>query len=117
MAEKWVVGEPGGPAGPFWSVVSSTGRVIAMQIPEKEVAERIAKLPELEAIARVLQERLEPRLYSSEAEQKELRLSELAGRITYGLASEEEREEHDRLMQELAKEVPWIGFLAVLRGS
>jgi len=30
--EKWIVGQPGGPAGPFYSVVSSSGRVIAMQV-------------------------------------------------------------------------------------
>lgn len=36
--EKWIIGEPGGPAGPFYSVVSQSGRVIAMQIPNKETA-------------------------------------------------------------------------------
>jgi hypothetical protein len=53
-AEQWNVGEPMGPAGPFFSVVSSTGRVIALQVPSRELAERIATLPQLEA--RVTQE-------------------------------------------------------------
>lgn len=44
MTEKWIVGEPGGPAGPFWSVVSSSGRVIAMQIVDEKYAHLLAKL-------------------------------------------------------------------------
>jgi RNA processing factor Prp31 len=43
-SEKWIVGEPGGPAGPFWSVVSQSGRVIAMQIIEEKDARLIASL-------------------------------------------------------------------------
>lgn len=43
----WIVSKPGGPSGPFYSVVSDTGEVIAMQIPSKANAERIAKLPNL----------------------------------------------------------------------
>lgn len=46
MNEKWIVGMPGGPA-PFYSVVSEKGRIIAMQIPDGEIAKEIAKLPEL----------------------------------------------------------------------
>lgn len=38
---KYVIGQPGGPAGPFWSVVRSDGRVIAMWIPDEETARRI----------------------------------------------------------------------------
>ena len=49
MSEKWNVGEPGGPAGPFYSVVSQSGRIIAMQIPDKDIAEKIAKMPELDS--------------------------------------------------------------------
>jgi hypothetical protein len=45
--KKWNVGLPGGPSGPFYSVVSQDGMIIAMQIPEKEVAELIASIPEL----------------------------------------------------------------------
>lgn len=45
--EQWNVGEPDGPAGPFFSVVSSTGRVIAMQVPSRKIAEQIAALPDL----------------------------------------------------------------------
>lgn len=41
--EKWIVGQPGGPAGPFWSIVSSTGRVIAMQIPDEKDAQLIQR--------------------------------------------------------------------------
>jgi hypothetical protein len=48
MAEKWIVVEPGGPAGPFYSVVTNCGGVVAMQIPEQNTAERIARVPELE---------------------------------------------------------------------
>ena len=39
--ERWNIGLPGGPSGPFYSIVSESGRVIAMQIPSKEVAEHI----------------------------------------------------------------------------
>ena len=45
--EKWAIGEPGGPAGPFYSVVTQQGRIIAMQIPDRNVAEQIAAIPEL----------------------------------------------------------------------
>lgn len=44
MTEKWIVGEPGGPSGPFWSVVSSSGLVIAMQIIDEKYARLLAKL-------------------------------------------------------------------------
>jgi hypothetical protein len=47
MAEKWIVGLPGGPAGPFYSVVSQQGRVIAMQIIDEGMAYTIAQLPQL----------------------------------------------------------------------
>lgn len=46
-AEKWIVGQPGGPSGPFYSVVSSSGRVIAMQIPDEKYALLIASFPNL----------------------------------------------------------------------
>lgn len=45
--ERRIVGEPGGPAGPFYSVVSQSGRVIAMQIIERKDAEEIARIPQI----------------------------------------------------------------------
>jgi len=47
MSEKWIIGEPGGPAGPFYSVVTQQGRIIAMQIPDRKAAEQIAAIPDL----------------------------------------------------------------------
>jgi len=47
MGEKWIIGEPGGPAGPFYSVVTQQGGVIAMQILERGSAEQIAAAPEM----------------------------------------------------------------------
>lgn len=46
--EKWIVGQPGGPSGPFYSVVSSGGNIIAMQVPDEVIANRLAALPALE---------------------------------------------------------------------
>ena len=47
-AERWIVVPPGGPGGPFWGVVSApSGRVIAMQIPDKSLATTITNLPGL----------------------------------------------------------------------
>jgi hypothetical protein len=48
--EKWIVGQPGGPAGPFYSVVSERGRVIAMQIIDHGMAKQIAQIPQLVAL-------------------------------------------------------------------
>jgi hypothetical protein len=45
--EKWIVGKPGGPNGPFCSVVSQSGRVIAMRVIDEGMAKLIAQLPEL----------------------------------------------------------------------
>lgn len=42
-----IVGEPGGPSGPFYSVIEESGRIVALQIPEKADALEIAQLPEL----------------------------------------------------------------------
>ncbi|MCP5018941.1 MAG: hypothetical protein GY938_27235 [Ketobacter sp.] len=44
---KRIVGEPGGPSGPFYSVIEESGRVVALQIPKKADALEIAQLPEL----------------------------------------------------------------------
>lgn len=49
MIEQWIVVQPGGPSGPFYSVISSTGRVIALQIPDDKVAGRISRMPENDA--------------------------------------------------------------------
>ena len=42
MTDKWIVGEPGGPAGPFWSIVTSSGRAVVLQIPTEEDARALA---------------------------------------------------------------------------
>jgi hypothetical protein len=44
---KWNIGQPGGPAGPFYSVVAQNGNVIAMQVTEEKYAQLIAAAPEL----------------------------------------------------------------------
>jgi len=41
---KWIVGQPGGMNGPFYSVVAENGNVIAMQIPSEKNAKTIAGL-------------------------------------------------------------------------
>lgn len=38
-ADKWILSHPGGPAGPFWGIVTQSGRVVALQIVEREHAE------------------------------------------------------------------------------
>lgn len=45
--EKWIVGQPGGPSGPFYSVVTQRGRMVAMQIPDKNDAYQISQIPQL----------------------------------------------------------------------
>ena len=50
MTEKsWNIGGPGGPAGPFYSVVKPDGQIVAMQILTQEMAELIASIPQLQA--------------------------------------------------------------------
>jgi hypothetical protein len=44
MTEQWIIANPGGPAGPFWGIVSSSGRVVAMQIPDEATAKEIVGL-------------------------------------------------------------------------
>lgn len=39
QVDKWILSPPGGPAGPFWGIVTQSGRVIAFQIIEREHAE------------------------------------------------------------------------------
>lgn len=46
-SKKWIVGHPGGPSGPFWSVVAQNGNVIALQITEEKYACLIASLGEI----------------------------------------------------------------------
>ena len=39
----YTIGEPGGPSGPFYSIVRDDGRIIALQVASEEIAERIVK--------------------------------------------------------------------------
>jgi len=39
QADKWILSPPGGPAGPFWGIVTQSGKVIALQVVEREHAE------------------------------------------------------------------------------
>lgn len=50
MGSKWIVGEPGGPGGPFYSVVSQQGHMIAMMVPDQGMAHLIAQLPQLKEL-------------------------------------------------------------------
>jgi len=43
----WNIGLPGGPAGPFWSLVNPQGMVVAMQITSEANARLIAAAPEM----------------------------------------------------------------------
>lgn len=43
----YVIGQPGGPSGPFWSLVNSQGNVIAMQILSEEAAQLFKAAPAL----------------------------------------------------------------------
>lgn len=47
MSEKWIVGEPGGPAGPFYSVERQDGWIVAAQIIDQGIAKQIAQIPQL----------------------------------------------------------------------
>jgi len=59
MTEKsWNIGGPGGPAGPFYSVVKPDGQIVAMQILTQEMAELIASIPQLQAEVERLREAL-----------------------------------------------------------
>lgn len=57
--EKRIIGEPGGQSGPFYSVVASSGRIVAMQIPDRSDAEQIERLPEIMQVCRELLARLD----------------------------------------------------------
>jgi hypothetical protein len=86
MAGKWIVGQPGGPAGPFWSVVASSGRIIAMQIIDKNLAIRIANIPERDDDTAALIELAEeligyPSEYFQEKWRFRERLDELRSRL------------------------------------
>lgn len=41
QVDKWILSYPGGPAGPFWGIVTQSGKVIALQIIEREHAESL----------------------------------------------------------------------------
>ncbi len=45
--DKWLISEPGGPAGPFWGIVTESGRVIALQIVERQHAQMLLVLGNL----------------------------------------------------------------------
>jgi len=45
--EKRFVSPPGGPSGPFYSVVTQSGKIVALQIPNQEEARLISELPGL----------------------------------------------------------------------
>lgn len=46
---KFIIGEPGGPSGPFYSVVSQTGEVVAMQITREYFAKIIQRAMQAES--------------------------------------------------------------------
>ena len=41
QVDKWILSPPGGPAGPFWGIVTQSGKVIAFQIIEQQYAETL----------------------------------------------------------------------------
>jgi hypothetical protein len=43
----YIIGKPGGPSGPFYSLVNAQGRVVAMQVPNRADAYLIAAAPDL----------------------------------------------------------------------
>jgi hypothetical protein len=50
----WVLGYPGGPSGPFWSLVNQDGNVVAPQIVNEADARNMQRVPEmLDALIRV----------------------------------------------------------------
>ena len=50
----YIIGEPGGPSGPFYSLVNPQGRVVAMQILNQEDSLLLAAAPDLLAAAQKL---------------------------------------------------------------
>jgi len=62
----------------------------------------------------VLEKLFVPSLYAPELERKLARLSELARQIAAGNASDQEKQEHDHLLQELAQYSPWLSNLLAL---
>jgi hypothetical protein len=45
VKDEWIVVQPGGPSGPFYSIVASSGQVIALQVPDGKNAGQIARIP------------------------------------------------------------------------
>lgn len=43
----YIIGQPGGPAGPFWSLINQQGNVIAMQITSEDAARLFKAAPTL----------------------------------------------------------------------
>jgi len=62
----------------------------------------------------VLEKAFVPSLYAPEVEQKLLRLNELAGKVAVGDISPSEKEEHDKLLQQLAEVNPWLSSVLAL---
>jgi energy-coupling factor transporter ATP-binding protein EcfA2 len=62
----------------------------------------------------VLEKTFVPSLYAPEVERDLLRLSELAGKIAFGDASPTEKQEHDKLLKQLAEKNPWLNSLLAL---
>lgn len=55
----WIVGQPGGPAGPFWSIMNQKGNVVALQVLREEDARLIRTTPDLLMLCNELLARLE----------------------------------------------------------
>jgi hypothetical protein len=43
----YIIGKPGGPSGPFYSLVNQQGRVVAMQVPNEADAHLLSTAPDL----------------------------------------------------------------------
>jgi hypothetical protein len=65
----------------------------------------------------VLEKLFVPSLYAPELEQKLTRLSELVRQIAVGDASDQEKQEHDHLLRELAQYSPWLSNLLALAST
>lgn len=61
---KFIIGQPGGPSGPFYSVVAQNGELVAMQIVSKYWAEVIRRSGEAISGDAKFQEQARRRLYA-----------------------------------------------------
>lgn len=70
--DKWIVG---GPFGPFYNIVSQSGKVIAMRIIDKNIADEIVRLREENAALSMACMGKDPHVFENESELKdEIRL-------------------------------------------